>query len=88
MTNLDLITPAVHMNGNSKESLIQEWKEFNQALQDVCKAFPYDSFHSRNHYVKDGEDTIIRVNQARFEMLQELSKLQRQSEEVIWNLTK
>ena len=58
--------PTVHMNGSPKESLIGEWMLFKQALEEVHKYFPSESFHGRHHYVKgdDGHDNSEAYAQA------------------------
>lgn len=50
------VMPAVHMNGNSRESLINEWTNFAIKLQDAMEAFPFESFHGRNHYIRPMND--------------------------------
>lgn len=47
--------PTVHLNGSSKESLMGEWLRFKHALEKAREAFPSESFHGRNHYVKGDE---------------------------------
>jgi len=54
--DIDTITPTIHINGDSIEYLAQEWHKFRQALDNAMDAFPYHSFHGRNHYVCPEED--------------------------------
>ena len=52
----EAVMPAVHMNGNSRESLINEWTNFAIKLQDALDSFPFESFHGRNHYIRPLND--------------------------------
>ena len=54
--NIEHCAPAIHSNGNSKESLVEEWVAFHSALQEAIDMIPTDSFHGRNHYVKPVTD--------------------------------
>lgn len=49
-------TPAIHMNGSSAEALVEEWWKFGDALAKAMELFPHESFHPRNHYVKENGD--------------------------------
>jgi hypothetical protein len=68
--------PVIHLNGSSKESLIKEWEAFDDALEVVREWFPYESFHPRNHYVKDG-DGVGEAEAVRAEMLAHFHALQK-----------
>jgi hypothetical protein len=68
--------PVIHLNGSSKESLIKEWEAFDDALEVVREWFPSESFHPRNHYVKDG-DGVGEAEAVRSEMLAHLHALRK-----------
>ena len=55
MTKDNAGVPVIHMNGSSKNSLVKEWLAFNSALEEACNKVPFESFHPRNHYVKEGD---------------------------------
>ena len=42
------------MNGNSKSDFVKEWQDLKKWIDEF--PFPSESFHMRNHYVKDSED--------------------------------
>ena len=50
--DIEACAPAVHSNGNSKESLVEEWYAFHEALQEAIDLIPSESFNRRNHYLK------------------------------------
>jgi hypothetical protein len=78
----DAGVPVIHMNGSSKQSLLKEWQAFNDALETVCEKFPFESFHPRNHYVKDGDgEGLAEVCKA--EMCEHLHALKTRSTEII-----
>ena len=46
------LIPVVHMNGSSKKSLVSQWTQFRNDLENAAANFPHESCHGRNHYVK------------------------------------
>jgi hypothetical protein len=50
---IETITPLVHMNGDSKETLETMWERFERAIQDAIDAAP--EIHGRNYYPKDND---------------------------------
>lgn len=51
--HLSVVTPIINLNGNSKTSLVDEWTEFADALEDVLEKFPFESFNGRNWQNRD-----------------------------------
>jgi len=49
-------TPAIHMNSSSANAIVEEWWKFGDALAKAMELFPHESFHPRNHYVKENGD--------------------------------
>jgi len=80
--NARQIAPAIHMNGNSRESLIKEWEDFHTSLKNALDKFPYESFHDRNQYVKSEDDQKDTAMQA-FEMNVRIASVLGISEEII-----
>jgi len=80
--NANAGVPVIHLNGSSKESLIKEWEAFDDALEVVREWFPSESFHPRNHYVKDG-DGVGEAEAVRDEMLTHFRALRKISDLVL-----
>ena len=84
LTDTDLakvIAPYVHMNGNSKDSLVDEWMDFATAINAARDSLPYDSFHGRNQYPKSEADQAT-ANGVRDLMRAQLTKMHNLAEEV------
>jgi hypothetical protein len=82
MINPEEITPTVHCNGNSKNSLLEEWYNFGSKLSAVIESFPHESFHARNHYVRsDVAPKGCRIAQG--ELQRQLQSIKNLSESVI-----
>ena len=54
-TNVDLATPTVTLNGDTREHLVNEWWRFGSAIERAISLFPYESFHARNQLHGDDE---------------------------------
>ena len=54
--NARQVAPVATLNGNTKESLVEEWQEFLVAIGEAWTKLPYDSFHGRNHHFRPEED--------------------------------
>lgn len=81
----EAVSPVVHLNGNSRESLIEEWDNFAAAIENAFDVFPNQSFHGRNHYPKvHGEDQAAK---AKRELLTCLFDLKNLSEQIIRELS-
>lgn len=85
MIDTKIATPVAHLNGNSKESLSGEWFLFKDQLyharenirvemETIVSAFPHESFHGRNHYVK-GEGADQEAYNHKMEIFKELNEL-------------
>jgi len=48
-----LAVPTVHLNGTSKESLVEQLSEANNAVQDALKALGQANPHMRDYYVQE-----------------------------------
>jgi len=83
--NSELLTPAIHGNGNSKGSLIKDWTIFCNSIHKSLKAFPNESYHGRNHYVKGDKEHDMSKDEY-IKMVQSLEELKRVSEEVVTKL--
>ena len=75
------IAPYVHMNGNSKDSLVDEWTNFARRITQAIDEAPYDSFHGRNQYPKSEADQAT-ANGVRDLMRAQLTKMHNLAEEV------
>lgn len=80
--NPEEITPTVHCNGNSKNSLLEEWYNFSSKLSSVIDSFPYESFHGRNHYIR-GDDATKSCRIAQGELQRQVLSIKNLSELVI-----
>jgi len=74
-------TPAIHMNGSSKEALLTEWEDFAEALENLVEKFPFESFHPRNHYVKDGDGEGL-AEACKAEMMEHIFTLKQTAHEI------
>ena len=79
----DAVMPAVNLNGNSRESLVKEWTGFVLAVENLKQCFPYDSFHSRNHYIKENNES----HTGRDVLMQNMGTLQKIGEEIVERLS-
>ena len=80
--NPEVITPTVHCNGNSKDSLLTEWYAFHKKIDAVLEGFPHESFHGRNHYIRSDIATKgCRIAQG--ELQRQLLSIKNLSESVI-----
>ena len=77
------LTPTVHLNGSSSETLIREWLGFKLALENAVEVFPVESCHWRNHYPSFNEEIAQR---ARWEVVQLLHDLIDASEKIALNI--
>ena len=73
--NIKHCAPAIHSNGSSKESLVEEWVAFHSALQEAIDMIPDESFHGRNHYVKPVTDDPDAPDQLRRDITSTLLQL-------------
>ena len=80
--NPEEITPTVHCNGNSKDSLLTEWNDFNIGVLELFEKIPHESFHLRNHYIR-GEESENALRKAKSVFLDSLVDLKNLSESVI-----
>jgi hypothetical protein len=55
---IEKLTPIVHFNGDSKQTLLDQWKKFHEALESALEAVP--ETHGRNYYVK-GDDSGLKA---------------------------
>jgi len=85
--NASQVSPIVNLNGNSKESLVNEWQEFMNKLQDVADALPYESFHGRNHYLRNEEEQPI-ARECRMEMGRALQALHQLASDIQMEVSK
>lgn len=79
----DAVMPAVNLNGNSKESLVKEWTEFVLAVENLKQCFPHESFHGRNHYIKENNESTT----GKDVLLHGMGTLQKIGEEIVERLT-
>lgn len=80
--NPEEITPTVHLNGNSKNSLLEEWYNFGSKLSAVIESFPHESFNARNHYIR-GDDATKSCRTTQGELQRQLLSIKNLSESVI-----
>lgn len=52
-TENGLICPTVHLNGTSRESLMDQYRAAYRAVQDALKALANASPHGRDYYVQE-----------------------------------
>ena len=74
------LTPVAHLNGNSKDSMLSEWVEFEIALREA--PWPFESLHMRNHYVKSEEDQI-EFEKAKLSLITKLNDLRNEAKVVV-----
>ena len=51
----DYPLPTIHLNGNSKESLLSGYLESREKFREFKKRLRAIDFHSRNYYIQDAE---------------------------------
>ena len=73
----------IHLNGDSRETLVREWQNFIRALEAAQKAFPHSSFHGRNHYPKEGLDPVQDAIGAGGEIYSSLGSIKKLAEQVL-----
>ena len=81
----DADIPFVHMNGDDKETLGNEWQEFYSAIDSAIQKIPSHSFHGRNHYPK-GEDRHLMAREALSEIQGVLGMIRMCAEDVEYEL--
>lgn len=79
--------PIVHLNGSSRESLLEEWAGFYSALNECVERFPFESFNPRNHYIK-GDAGLEGADDAKFQILRQLNGLRDLAEQIAEELNK
>ena len=57
--NVNYPLPTVHMNGTSRDMLLEGEMKVYDALNQVSEALQQCEFHSRDYYVQDVDDTVI-----------------------------
>jgi hypothetical protein len=63
--------PIPNLNGNCAKSLVEEWHNFNEAIEQVFDQFPCASFHGRNHHFRTTEEQKLK-DQLRVEISEKL----------------
>jgi hypothetical protein len=48
-----LVIPTVHLNGTSKEGLLEQWQTAQQAVTDAVRAVSENGPNARDYYVQD-----------------------------------
>ena len=56
--NVNYPLPTVHMNGTSRDMLLEGEMKVYDALNKVSEALAECEFHSRDYYVQDIDDTV------------------------------
>ena len=64
-------SPVPYLNGNCAKSLVREWHNFNEAIEQVFEQFPCASFHGRNHHFRTPEEQKLK-DQLRVEISEKL----------------
>jgi hypothetical protein len=64
-------SPVPNLNGNDAKSLVEEWHNFNEAIEKVFEQFPCASFHGRNHHFRTPEEQKLK-DQLRVEISEKL----------------
>ncbi len=93
MIDIKIATPVVNLTGNSKESLRGEWFLFKDQLyharenirvemETIVSAFPHESFHGRNHFVK-GQGADHEACLHKMEIFKELNALRTKVDRVL-----
>lgn len=77
--------PFVHMNGDDKQTLINEWQEFYSAIDSAIQKIPSHSFHGRNHYPR-GEEGWMTAREALAEIQGVLGTIRMCAEDVEYEL--
>jgi hypothetical protein len=52
-TEIETLTPLVHLNGDSKTTLMDNWSAFEDAIQKAIDLAP--EVHGRNYYPKSDD---------------------------------
>jgi hypothetical protein len=60
-----MIYPTIHLNGTSKESLIEQWSVAYIALHDACRTLQDAGPHGRDYYPQGPEAIFIAVKEHR-----------------------
>lgn len=78
--------PVVNLNGNSKESLAEEWLEFSRAISNVLDKFPCDSYHGRNQHVK-GEAAHRQAIETKRQLEITLTEIKNAANDILFELS-
>lgn len=65
--------PTIHMNGTSKNALLESYLGAMEAIRDAIEAVQDTSPHGRDYYVQEDPDAFVgavREHQARLKALQ------------------
>jgi hypothetical protein len=46
--------PTIHMNGTSKEMLLNPWKEVSKKIRELEDSLEKVEFNGRDYYVREG----------------------------------
>ena len=71
------LTPTVHLNGDSKKTLLQNWASFRAQLADL----PVPEVHARNYYVQ-GDDAPMDALKASRELQEMLATVHKVADAV------
>ena len=64
-------SPVPNLNRNDAKSLVEEWHNFNEAIEQAFEQFPCASFHGRNHHFRTPEEQKLK-DQLRVEISEKL----------------
>ena len=79
------ITPIVHLNGDSRETLGTQWRDFHQALRETLAKIP--ECHARNYYPL-GEEKMETAREVQREISATIHTLEALAFYVRENITK
>jgi hypothetical protein len=75
----ELALPTIHLNGNSADSLIDEWQSAYSAIGEAQRALQETAPNMRNFYVqKDGEANFKKARDEHFARIQKLEDVRQE----------
>ena len=77
-----MITPTIHLNGTSRESLTEGYRSAYDAIEAAIDAIAKTSPHGRDYYVQSDNAIVIAANEHR-NRLRHLENIRKELETII-----
>ena len=74
MSTENITLPTIHMNGNSREALLQQYTEVTEPLIEALNAIERVEFHPRDYYVQ-GDAAFTKAEEERRKVYVDLERI-------------